>query len=168
MASKTFQDRHTTKYSMGTHAPCSEAYPTDFDRTEYALTDTHGHRGCRTQTTSLSHISCHYPLRTEILPVPFVYSLILISGESSGLHPTANWFNKQHLGLEEEENMRLPWEHATETSVSVRVWFRASRKSWIAKTRLYSLNARNNNWHFPEDFLLGREITTVKTCLTMT
>lgn len=45
-------------------------------------------------------------MRTGILPEEFVYSLILISGESSGLHPADNWFNKQHPGLE-EENMIL-------------------------------------------------------------
>lgn len=68
---------------------------------------------------------CH-TLRTEILPVQFVYSLILISGESSGLQPAANWFNKQHHSLEEDETVLLQWEHVTETWISVWVWLRAS------------------------------------------
>lgn len=97
--------------------PFSEVYPTDFGRAEYRPRHTHGHWGDRTRTVPLSHVNCHCPVRTGILPEEFVYSLILISGESSGLHPAANWFNKQHLSLE-EENMILQWEHVTETSIA--------------------------------------------------
>lgn len=45
-----------------------------------------------------------------------ISSLIPISGESSGLHPAANWFNKENLGLE-EENLTLQSERTAETSL---------------------------------------------------
>jgi len=95
--------------------------------------ETRGHRGCGTRTASSSHLNGHCPLRTASLPGQSVYSLILISGESSGLHPKANWFNKQHLGLA-GGNMILQREHGTETSIPAWVQLRASQKGWIAES----------------------------------
>lgn len=117
MGSKTAQDRHTIKYMIWTLWSILRSLPHGFWQGRVQTQDTRGHWGDGTGTVSLPRVNCHCPVRTGILPAEFVYSLILISGESSGLHPAANWFNKQHLGLE-EENMILQWEHVTETSIS--------------------------------------------------
>lgn len=122
--------------------------------------DTHRHWDDRARTVSLSCVNCHCLVRTGILPVKFVYSLILISGESSGLHPVANWFNKQHLSLE-EENMILQWEHVNETSISgydLGLLQRAALQKEVLKDKTaYILNARTNYKHLSEDFLWGKE-----------
>lgn len=91
-------------------------YPMDFGRAEHRPRHRRALRW-QTRSVSLSRVNCHCPVTTGTLPVEFVYSLILISGESSGLHPAANCFNKQHLSWE-EGNMILQWEHVTETSIS--------------------------------------------------